>query len=287
MSAIQRQGLYPKTKHEKLKLILKEMGIDIVDNYFSRGSTITSDALDAIINRIDEFTHFYHFVTKPIPQEIKSVFIKYLRGFEEFYRMITGNEIIVKTDPLPNNCIGVMFQSTVDGIMENVEIDIFSQFLEFTQTNDFSKIENFNLLSPEKQLLLKNNYELQKNFLINEQLVKQITEQKSSSVLNIQIEKFTQINQLDYIDNTRIVINHIYIKLESGLNDNDIEKIKSALKEIVDNEKKTPGFFEGFKKYCKDTTKRITLKYLKEWLSNPDNVTLLSEELRDLLLSII
>ena len=269
----------PVSKHDKFKYILSILGIPIDPTYFSKGSTITRKGLDAVIKTIQPGRGNFNFVTKPIPEDKKTLFINYLRGFEMIYNEFNAKELIVKTDPLPDGSIGVSFILTADGTqtdLGNGSNNLFEQYIRFTQSGDFDEFHIFHTLSKNKQILIQNNFEIYKRLLINEQISKGLLAHDSKVWIDNQIIQLTNIESYSYMDVDIQMFDTIFKEVREGLTNNDHKKIAAALDELKKKSESNPTFFEKLKDYCKDVVAKGTIELAKEWMKSAN----LSEQLR-------
>ncbi|MBZ0256198.1 hypothetical protein K8I31_09060 [bacterium] len=118
------------TKHKRLAEILELLNTPINDNMFSKGSTITLDGLEAIFDTLTK----YHVKTKPIPPKFRVLLLRYLRGFEAFYRTKTDNDLIIDARILPSGEISMQFISPEQELYGEDVVDDFVEWLKYVTT---------------------------------------------------------------------------------------------------------------------------------------------------------
>lgn len=161
------------TKHETLAAILQRLGIEPDPSWFSRGSTITRDSLDAILKKVSRGEKEFDFETKPVLDSLRAIFIKFLRGFEDHYRILTGRDVIVRTDVLPGGEVGISLEEPYSRSVVEVESRYFTQWLCFATTGDPSAIDSFSSLKAEEQALILHNQDAASPATDNQQASRQ------------------------------------------------------------------------------------------------------------------
>lgn len=264
------------TKHEILAQICEQLGITADPNWFSKGSTITRDSLDVILQNLGKAGTQYQIETKPIPCELRAIFVKFLRGFEDHYRILTGEDVIVRTDVLPNGGVGIFFEATDSETAGETSTDNFTQWLYFALTGDPSYIASFNDLPSDKQALIMNNLELHKMLIIQQRMISRVQGNTGEAVQTAGLAPLS-ITFNNYIDTTA----HAHAETHStllgeriaeALERGDENGLRRALEMAAEREKDNPGFLKKVFQTGMGTAGKIVIKSLKTWLEDPGNV---------------
>jgi hypothetical protein len=277
-------------KHDVLKEICAKLGITPDPSWFSTGSTITRNSLDAILSKVGSIDKDFDLVTKPIPVELRMVFVKFLRGFEDYYRILKAEEVTIKTEILENGCIGINILPIDKTQVREEKVSYFEQWLKFAVTGEPKYIDSFDKLDRNQRALIIVIRRQQFDNLLQSQLLK-----ASSGNLNRAMNTSgllpPNVTVNNYIDVSPTISVEAYAKTDvdisinladqiaKALDDNDKSALEEYLSKVVEEEKKSPGFLKNILFKAKGPAGKIILKLLGTWLSNPENVKDWSPEL--------
>jgi len=133
----------------------EKLGLEARDSMFSRGSTVTTEALEEIMRGVSDLVGMYHCTTKPIPEKTRAVFIEFLRGFEDYYLVKTGQELVLRTDILPNGGIGIAFRTPDGEYLSDDTKEGFAEWIYFALTDDPSHLTSFQEMPEKEQVLVQ------------------------------------------------------------------------------------------------------------------------------------
>ncbi len=272
-------------KHDVLAEICKNLDIPLNQSWLSSGSTITRESLEAILLHVQKENEF-DIETNPLSSELRSIFIKFVRGFEDHYRALKSKEVLIKTKILRNGKIGINIESLSKKIVKDIKISDFAQWLHFYATGDPGKIDCYNDLSFEEQALL---------MVIRNQHLNSIIQNRLIGILNGDIKNAVHSSGLlpketsIFNINTTAPVNfHTNIKTSTkidvdididlgnqiigALKNNDNPKLRSFLQTAVYEDKKEPGYIKKILTFGKKTGEKLIIVELIAWLNNPENV---------------
>jgi hypothetical protein len=273
-----------KTKHEFLMDICKKLGIKRNSNWFSKGSTITRDGLDAIFQKVSALKSDFHVKTKPIPEEMRGLFIKYLRGFEEYYRIITSEDVFLEIEILLNGGIGIRFSNVLGEKNQDKQSKKFAEWIMFSSTGDPQYISSFASLDIAQQALIMNSWKRHMDDIVYTKLIthnlKSVPKTIQSSGLlptTITVNNIIDIspsiiaNANSEVQNT-ISINNIYEEIVEAFGENNNNKLKELLEKAAKEEKKSSGYLRNIFSQGKGAAGNLIKKMILGWISNPKNI---------------
>ncbi len=270
-----------QTKHDLVREICKYLGISIEESWFSSGSTVTRNVLDAIRLKVEKENDF-DIETNPLSEELRSVFIKFVRGFEDHYRALKSEEVLIKTKILAKGKIGIRIEHLSGKIVKQINISDFAQWLQFSATGDPEQLDSFNKLSLEEQALVMVIRNQHLNSIIQNRLIGILKGDinnalNSSGVLgsgNVSIN-LTANAPVTFNSNINTTLdididlgNQIIIAFENK----DSIELRKLLSAAANEENKKPGYIKKILSFGKETGKKIIISDLIEWLNNPENV---------------
>ncbi len=271
------------TKHDILIEICNNLGISTDPRWFSSGSTITRDSLNTILSKVEKINKDFDFITKAIPKDLRTLFTKFVRGFEDYYRILKSEEVLIKTEVINNGKIGINIVPVQKGIKKEVKINDFSQWLNFAATGEPNHIDSFIKLDPAQQALILIIRKQQLDYLLQNQLLK-ITSgnldkaMQTSGLLpgNVNVNNYINLNpQMTATAHAESITNittNFDIQIAEALEKNDNSKLKELLEQAAKEEKKSPGYLKNIMLNGKGPMGKILLKTLLSWITKPENV---------------
>lgn len=271
------------TKHDIVIEICKNLGISPDPKWFSSGSTITRDSLNTILSKVEKIDKDFDFITKPIPNNLRTLFIKFVRGFEDYYSILKSEEVLIKTEVIKNGKIGINIVPVKKRIDKEIKKNDFDQWIYFVTTGDPIHIESFIKLEPAQKALILLIRRQQFDNLLQNQLLK-ITQgnldraMQTSGLLsgNVSVNNYIsispQMTATAHADSKIINTKNFVDNIAEALDNNDNSALKKLLEQAAKEEKKSPGFLRNIFQKSKGPIGNILMKSLLTWITKPENV---------------